>query len=311
MGHDEDRNFNGEDAVQSSSASISVKDELNRISGATPQAQTSGGDIILNKSSKKNVKIVVIVIAATIFIVGGIIAATLIKNGNKSSGPVVNNTSASKTAFNNFYHYLVDKTDSDDDISAQDFEKFSAYLEKKPNDNNLNYLSVLDEKYQAFVGEYFKTVGKTNIEDVYPYYYGYFRIVLGASQINMNRIYKEEGLENTQKYIYEAVEPLGDASKTNTELDDYVKNRREELILKSNLMPYIDAAGCIDENFVTREGCSYIRDEYSIGIENQISNLMNIRKEIVDKMERRANRQMRDLYDEIYEINTEKGGVVE
>ena len=58
MGHDEDRNFNGGNTALNSTASVSVQEELNRISGVTPQSQTSGGDIVLNKSPKKNMKIV-------------------------------------------------------------------------------------------------------------------------------------------------------------------------------------------------------------------------------------------------------------
>ena len=299
--------------------SLSAKEELDRISAdSNPNAtaQSAGGDIILGATPKpkKNKKGIILVVLLVLAIIIAVTSAVLIKNktsGNGNGGtdqPV----ETSKKAFNKLFHYIADRSDNDADISTDDMSNFVAYIDQEQSDDNISsYLKDFDDKYQAFAANYGKTVGKIIPSDIYPYFYGYANINYIISHTNSIEDYRDDGVEEAKKNIYESVKPVGKADKTNTELDEYIGLQRSIMISSIDLFAYLDKAGCVDEQKNTvKSNCGAIleKDETVAQLQSVIAESSIASLDKRSTMRSKAYSELKKLYKEIYNIEETTSG---
>lgn len=347
MGHDEDKNSfdagaakpitsqprtnitgNNRLGMRSGRNISAAQAELDRISAdSNPNAvpSTATGDIVLNNPApkgKKSPKIIILAILVVLAVVAAVVSVVVTNgnnggNGGSGNGGSGNDESASdpnlpvetaKESFNEYYHYLIDKTNSKNNISQNDIDNNMSYLDVNTTAVDSNeYLTELDKKYRAFISDYGKTVGAYSPENMQAYFYGYHKIQGDYIGLDLIGKYREVGIDGAKNYLYESITPLNDVFITNTTLDSFVEATRNMGAKFIELVSIMDGFGCIQNDNTISARCNYLTDENARNVSSEYEQYVVEANELSFSLKTSAYVNLRNVYYEIYGISENSG----
>ena len=266
----------------------------------------------MGQDSNNKKKIIIVAVAILLFVLAIVIVILIVSRSDNSKK---NNESlpveTSKTAFNEFYHYLTEAKDDDTDVSLKDIQKKTPYLQKNKVSNTRDYLKKLDEKYFAFINVYSKTNGKNLPADLYAFCYGYYMINEDVKDLDLVELYREEGIDEARNEMFETIKPIGDPKKTNNYLDEYIVLQRTILEAELAELPSYDASGCISVKNKLIDGCRPVNDEQFLIHEQTAYNAIDKIIGVKNNLSGAARAQLETLYKEIYNIKNNEVTVYE